>query len=180
MRGGGAVDGRRRPSPTRRGRVPLAAEPSLQGAFAGQSGRVGIRGQTDADVARSPGRVELPQRHGVGSERMVFGGSARPGPISRPRGVGWVTSPLEQVSDRARTEVQVAGDGRRGLPTIGSKLDEASECRRKGSGHGDSPGGWQDLTTGDYPLPQGGKSGKTFFVGIRGKTYGRVTGASAP
>jgi hypothetical protein len=111
---------------------------------------------------------------------MVFGGTARPRPISGPQGVGWVASPLEQVSDRARTEVQLAGDGRGGLPTIGSKLDEAPECRRNRSGHGDSPRGWQDLTIGDYPPPEGGKSGITIFVGVRGKTYGRVTAPRSP
>ena len=166
MRGGGAVGGRRRPSPTHRRRVPLAAEPPLQRARAGQSPRVGIRGQTGADVARSPARVLLPQYQRPGSERMVFDGASRPGPISGPRRIGWVASPLEQVSDRAGTEVQLAGDGRRGLPAIGSKPDEATECRREWSGHGDSRRGWQDLTTGVYPPPQGGK---TFLSGFAAK-----------
>lgn len=72
----------------------------------------------------------LPQGQRLGSERVVFGGTSRAGPISGLQRVRRVAKSLEQVSDRAGTEIQGVGDGRRGLAAAGSKHDEAPECRR--------------------------------------------------
>jgi hypothetical protein len=129
MRGGGPSHGRRRSPPGRRGRMPLAAEPPLQGALAGHRRRAGLRGEADADVAGAPGRMLPPQRQGPGTERVVLGGAPRAGPVRGPQGTRRVASALEQVPDRAGAELQGAGDGRRGLAAAGSQQDEAPDRR---------------------------------------------------
>ncbi len=63
---GAATRGRRR--------LLLPAKPTLQGALAGQHGRIGGAGQAQADVAGAPGRMLLAQRQGLSVEWVRVGG----------------------------------------------------------------------------------------------------------
>jgi hypothetical protein len=127
MGGGGAVGRGRRPSPRYGGRLLLLPKPALQGAFAGQRGRVGGGGQADADVASAPGRVLLPQRQGGGVEGVAVGGSSRAGSVGGLQALRRVAEALEQLADGAGAEVQGVGDSGGGLSALGAALDEAAQ-----------------------------------------------------
>jgi hypothetical protein len=90
-----------------------AAEPALQGAFAGQLGRSGGVGQADADVTGSPGGVLLTQSQsqrveGVTVVRRTSGARS----VGGLKQLGLTSETLYQIADRAGAEVQLPGDGR--------------------------------------------------------------------
>lgn len=135
--GGGGSGGRGgRPSPGGSRGLLLLAEPPLQGAFAGQGGRVGGVGQADADVTGPPGGVLLPQGHGLGVERVAVGGSAGAGLVGGRQTVGPLVEALQQLPDGPGAHLQGVGDGGGIFAAAGPPLDEAAQGHGDGCRHG--------------------------------------------
>lgn len=130
----------------------LAAEPTLQGAFAGHRvGRAGV-GQTYANVAGSPGGMLLPQGQGQRVEGMVLvGGMTGPGPVGGLERLPLLLEALQQLAYRPWAEVKGLRDGGGGLATAGAAKDEAAHGQGKWGRHGDPrKSGW-GLTISLFP-----------------------------
>ena len=101
------------PSARRRGGEVGAAEPALERPRGRQRALGELVAQHHADQSGPPGRMLPPQVEGGSDERIGGLGCRRPAPVIR-RGQGGriaVTEAVEQAADRARGQVEGAGDG---------------------------------------------------------------------
>jgi hypothetical protein len=178
VRRGGACRRGVGPLSGRGGGLSLAAKPPLQGAFAGQWGRVVGIGQTHADVAGPPVGVLLTQRQGLGQEGVgVVGGASRTGSVVRFEALGLALEAEGEELDGPWAEMQGACDGGSVLALGESALDAASEGQRQGSRHDDPRWNGMGIPVAYCPAAQR----KTFMSGLSAKpTVGRQGWCSLP
>jgi hypothetical protein len=176
VREGGPVAVRRRSATGGRGRLLAAAKPALQGAFAGQQGRIDGLGQAQPQVAGAPGGMLLTQGQGRGMERVVGNGASGTGLVGGLEVLGLPEESSDQSPDRAGAKVQRVRNGSGGSAATGAVKNEAAE------GHGEC---------GRHDNPRRSESGlnlpytpalarPNLYVGISGPTYCRVTAPRSP
>jgi hypothetical protein len=177
VRGRGPLGFGRGWPPRRRGWLLLAAEPTLQGAFAGQLvWRVRV-GQPHAEVASPPTGVLLTQCHSQRVEGVAWiGGLTGSGPVVGLEVVGLLPKASQQLAYGSWAKVERLRDGGGVVALAGSLQDKAAQGQREWCRHGDPRKNGPGLTI-DYP-PAAAR--QNLCVGINGKTYCRVTAPGSP
>ena len=110
----------------------LSAEPALEGAFAGQQGRLDGAAQTHADISSPPGGMLLSQSQGLRVEGVaVIRRASGTRPIVGRQRIGMIAEALEQLANGAGAEMQLLGDGRSGVAGFCTTQNESTEGHRE-------------------------------------------------